>query len=126
MTTFNSIYSGHKVPTYPLGDPVKYPQQDIPLGTLKLYTEQYISDVGQGIRSVLANNLQYTTQEMIVALATILTYVHDCSNAINEKTGGTGEISLSNMATAIAEIPQGGSGIGNEWIITTSTYTVIT
>lgn len=126
MSLFNSAYSGHRSPTYPLGDPVKYPQQDIPLGTLKLYTEQYISDIGDGVQDILASNLQYTTQEMIVALSLALSYIHNCSDAINAKTGSIGEISLPNMATAILEIPQGGSGIGNEWIITTSTYTVIT
>lgn len=113
MTTFNSIYSGHKVPTYPLGDPVKYPQPDIPLGTLKLYTEQYISNIGQGIQTVLDSDSQYTTQEMSTALATAQGYIHDCSTAINTKIPDIGEVSLPNMSAAIASIPQGANDV---WI----------
>ena len=67
---------------------------------------------------------KYTTQEMSDALYTIKQFVHDCSDAINEKTGGSSEILLSDMPTAIREIPQGGSGIGTEWKYITSTYTV--
>lgn len=122
---FNTVYTSSASPTYPSGDPVEYPQQNIPLGTLKLYTEQYISDIGAGVQDILANNIQYTTQEMVVALSLALTYLHNCSDAINEKTGTVGEISLPNMSTAIREIPQGG-GIGNEWVINRSAYTVLT
>lgn len=67
---------------------------------------------------------KYTTQEMSDALYTIKQFVHDCSDAINEKIGGSSEILLSDMPTAIREIPQGGSGIGTEWEYITSTYTV--
>ena len=72
MSLFNSAYSGHRGPTYPLGDPVKYPQQDIPLGTLKLYTEQYISDIGKAIQQVTMSEDTYTTEEMSYA---ILNYI---------------------------------------------------
>ena len=72
MSLFNSAYSGHRSPTYPLGDPVKYPQQDIPLGTLKLYTEQYISDIGRAIQQVTMSEDTYTTKEMSYA---ILNYI---------------------------------------------------
>ena len=120
---FNVVNGGQ---IYDNGDSIDYPVANIPQGSVKVYTEQYISDIGEGIQDILASNLQYTTQEMVVALSLALTYLHNCSDAINAKTGSIGEISLPNMATAIAEIPQGGGGIGTEWIINRSTYTVIT
>lgn len=69
---FNTTYSVSGSPAYPLGDPVKYPQQDIPTGTLKLYTEQYISDIGAALQSVTMSEDTYTTQEMSYA---ILNYI---------------------------------------------------
>ena len=65
---FNTTYSVSGSPAYPLGDPVKYPQQDIPIGTLKLYTEQYISDIGAALQTVTRSENTYTTQEMSYAI----------------------------------------------------------
>lgn len=120
----NSGYSPYKS-YYENGDNIKYPVAN-PSGK-KLYTEQYISDVGSGLNDILypeSTLPRYTTEEMSDALATISTYVQDCSDAVNDKSGTTGDIILSNLATAIREIPQGGSGIGTEWEYITSTYTV--
>ena len=110
---FNTINAGSKSPAYPSGDVFVYPQQDIPLGSLKLYMEQYISNIGQGVQTVLDSDSQYTTQEMSTALATVQGYIQDCSTAINTKIPDIGEVSLPNMSAAIASIPQGANAV---WI----------
>lgn len=68
---FNTMY-GVSSPTYPSGDPVKYPVEDIPVGQLKVYTEQYISDIGRAIQQVTMSEDTYTTKEMSYA---ILNYI---------------------------------------------------
>jgi hypothetical protein len=121
---FNVVNGGQ---IYDNGDSIDYPVANIPQGAEKVYTEQYISDIGSGLNDILypeSTSPRYTTEDMSDALATILSFIKDCSDAVNDKSGTTGDIILSNLATAIREIPQGGSGIGTEWEYITSTYTV--
>lgn len=67
---FNTVY-GSAESEFPLGDPTKYPQSDIPAGTIKLYSEQYISDIGDAINEVTGESNEYTTQEMSGAIRNI-------------------------------------------------------
>lgn len=70
-------------PDYENGDLVKYPLVGIPLGTIKLYTEQYISDIASWINTILVDpNGRYTTQEMSGALSDINDYLLDLSAAL--------------------------------------------
>lgn len=70
-------------PDYENGDLVKYPLVGIPLGTIKLYTEQYISDIASWINTILVDpNGRYTTQEMSGALSDINDYLLALSAAL--------------------------------------------
>lgn len=65
----NSGYSPYKS-YYEDGDNIKYPVAN-PSGK-KLYTEQYISDIGRAIQQVTMSEDTYTTKEMSYA---ILNYI---------------------------------------------------
>lgn len=65
---------GAPQPVYENGDEVKYPQSVIPLGTVKLYTEQYISDIATWINTInIDPSGRYNTREMSDALSAINT-----------------------------------------------------
>lgn len=53
------------------GDDIEYPQEDIPVGFLRKYTEQYISDIATAIKAVNGSEDDYTTQEMSGAISDI-------------------------------------------------------
>lgn len=58
-------------PPVPDGDDIEYPQEDIPVGFLRKYTEQYISDIATAIKAVNGSEDDYTTQEMSGAISDI-------------------------------------------------------
>lgn len=58
-------------PPVPDGDDIAYPQEDIPVGFLRKYTEQYISDIATAIKAVNGSEDDYTTQEMSGAISDI-------------------------------------------------------
>ena len=62
-------------PAYENGDNFKYPLIGIPEGTIKLYTEQWISDIGSAINDANGNNLTYNTREMSDAIRALGSYV---------------------------------------------------
>lgn len=68
-------------PPVPDGDDISYPQEDIPVGFLRKYTEQYISDIATAIKSVNGSEDEYTTQEMSGAISDI----GDTIAALNER-----------------------------------------
>lgn len=53
------------------GDDIEYPQEDIPVGYMRKYTEQYISDIATAIKAVNGSEDDYTTQEMSGAISDI-------------------------------------------------------
>ena len=94
---------------YMSGDPVEYPILNIPLGTLKLYTEQYISNIAANIQTINDSSDTYTTQEMSTALQDIRSELNTISDTINmmlhDPTGDT--IPLDEMSASILNIAQG-------------------
>ena len=68
-------------PPVPDGDDISYPQEDIPVGFLRKYTEQYISDIATAIKTVNGSEDDYTTQEMSGAISDI----GDTIAALNER-----------------------------------------
>lgn len=68
-------------PPVPDGDDISYPQEDIPVGFLRKYTEQYISDIATAIKAVNGSEDDYTTQEMSGAISDI----GDTIAALNER-----------------------------------------
>ena len=94
---------------YMSGDPVEYPISNIPLGTLKLYTEQYISNIAANIQTINDSSDTYTTQEMNTALQDIRSELNTISDTINmmlhDPTGDT--IPLDEMSASILNIAQG-------------------
>lgn len=87
-------------PTYEDGDPVEYPI-DVQIGVIKYYTEEYISDIAQGILDINGAEDTYTTQEMSSALADILSDINDIRSALNTEAGTSLTIALSDIAAAI-------------------------
>lgn len=90
-------------PEYEDGDPVKYPIENIVVGKVKLYTEEYISEIGSKIQELLSSEDQYTTQEMSDALDSVNTDIIAIQEALNTVIGypeGT-VIPLSDMSTVI-------------------------
>ena len=61
---FNTIYTSPASPIYPSGDATKYPTSNIPVGTIKLYSEQYISDIGEALQVVTKSTDKYDVQQM--------------------------------------------------------------
>lgn len=94
-------------PEYENGDLVKYPLTEIPLGTIKLYTEQYISDIASWINTILVDpNGEYTTEEMSGALSDINDYLLALSASLKTALSDTStdEISLPDMPAAMNTI----------------------
>lgn len=60
---FNTGYKASRCPQYENGDNIKYPTTD-PIGGLKLYTEDYVQNIGNAIQEVLESTNTYTISEM--------------------------------------------------------------
>ena len=100
---FNTIYTSSASPISPSGDATKYPMVDIPVGSIKLYEEQKISNIGESIQAIMGSSSTYTTEEMSSTLQTARGCLDDINDAINEIAGyapGT-VINISDMAEAI-------------------------
>ena len=110
-------------PEYEDGDPVKYPIENIVVGKVKLYTEQYISEIASAILAVNGKDEKYNTQEMSEALSNIKNDIDDIGDAINDITGGTGDIPLPDIPTAIENLPKNGL-IAIEFDLTISDFTI--
>ena len=85
------------------GDDIEYPQEDIPVGYMRKYTEQYISDIAEGIKAINGSEDDYTTQEMSAALEGIEDDIIDINSAINAITGSSDPIALSDIADTITD-----------------------
>ena len=85
------------------GDNIEYPVIDIPAGYMRKYTEQYISDIAEGIKAINGSEDNYTTQEMIAALEGIENDIIDINSAINAITGSSDPIALSDIADTITD-----------------------
>lgn len=85
------------------GDSIEYPVIDIPAGYMRKYTEQYISDIAEGIKTINGSEDNYTTQEMIAALEDIEDDIIDINSAINAITGSSDPIALSDIADTITD-----------------------
>ena len=93
---------GDPDPATESGDDIKYPIADIPLGSVKIYTEQYVSDLASIINVINSDpSGKYDISEMYSALFDIDNEILDISDAINAKTGGTSTITLANLASTI-------------------------
>lgn len=105
----NIIFLGGSNNSGDSGDTVEYPILNIPLGTLKLYTEQYISNIAANIQTINDSSDTYTTQEMSTALQDIRSELNTISDTINmmlhDPTGDT--IPLNEMSASILNIAQG-------------------
>lgn len=85
------------------GDDIEYPQEDIPVGNMRKYTEQYISDIAAEIKVINGSEDEYTTQEMIAALEGIETDIEGIVTAINTITGSSDPIALADIAQEITD-----------------------
>lgn len=83
------------------GDNIDYPLIDIPAGSMRKYTEQYISNIAEVIKSINGSEDTYTTQEMVTALVGIESDILDIKAAINTIIGSSGPIALSDIADTI-------------------------
>lgn len=63
------------------GDDIEYPIADIPLGQMKKYTEQYISDISSAIKVVNGSEDSYTVAQMSGAVMDI----GDIISGLNER-----------------------------------------
>lgn len=91
-------------PQYESGDDIYYPVDDIPLGSVKLYTEQTISNIAQGINDVLDDDTARLPVDCVTALAHIKSDVDDIEEAINIIKETAQDITLDEMAGEILEI----------------------
>lgn len=97
---YDVSYTATPEPTYEDGDPVKYPVV-IQVGVIKLYTEEYISDIASEILDINGEVTKYTTEEMITALQGIKSDISDIVSTINTISGVVEEIPLSDIDSAI-------------------------
>lgn len=109
-------------PEYENGDNVNYPIDNIPVGSIKIYTEQYINNLIEKIREIQNTTDKYSTETADTAITQIQTQIVYINEAINTATGGSGTIPLSDMAAAIGNLPQNGIK-ALEFDLTFSTYT---
>ena len=88
-------------PEYEDGDPIRYPiiTQE---GVVKRYTEEYISDIAQGIQDINGLTLKYNTQEMSAALADIKDDIDALRAALNSSIGTPLNIPLEDIPSAVS------------------------
>lgn len=97
---YDISYTDTPEPTYENGDGVKYPVV-VQVGVIKLYTEEYISDIASEILSINGAVTKYTTQEMSGALSDIKTDIDNIVTTINTISGSSGSIPLADIDSAI-------------------------
>lgn len=88
-------------PIYENGDTVRYPTTT-ETGVVKLYTEEYISDIGQGIIDINGLSQRYTTQEMSGALADIKTEIDNIRATLAISCGTDPNIPLDEIADVVS------------------------
>lgn len=73
LTIVYQITTGSVEPTpqYEDGDNIAYPLVDIPVGTKKVYTEQFISNIAAAILAVTGSDEPLTVEQMSAAIAQI-------------------------------------------------------
>lgn len=74
-------------PHYESGDDILYPVMDIPSGSVKIYTEQRISDIAEAINGVTGEENSYTTQDMSAAITGIGDTIEALEERIEELEG---------------------------------------
>lgn len=97
---YDISYTDTPEPTYENGDGVKYPVA-IEVGVIKLYTEEYISDIASNILTINGEVTKYTTEEMSGALQDIKTDIDNIVTVINGIRGTSGDIPLGDIDTAL-------------------------
>lgn len=102
-------------PPLEYGDEIKYPLDTIPLGTVKIYTEQYISDIAAQIQRILGTDDKYNTQEMSAALIVINNIIYELSEALKIALSDDtpDEIALPDMPSTMDTINGDISDINN-------------
>ena len=91
-------------PTYDSGDNEQYPQEDIALGTIKLYTEQTISDIAENINDILDSSTLSVPADLINKLGEIKTDIASVISAVNTVKETSEEMTLSQIPSEILEI----------------------
>lgn len=94
-------------PQYESGDDVLYPRSDIPVGTVKLYTEEYVNELIRKIQELNDSLDQVTISGASQVADEIQDQITEISDTIKEVTGSTStdNIPISQMASAINNIP---------------------
>lgn len=115
------ITSGDPLPPiYENGDDIRYPIE-VDLGVLKLYTEAYISNIGQAIHDINGLDRLYNTREMTDALEDIKDEIDAIRAALAER-GFDPDIPLDEIPEAIGQLAFG--YIHYDFNLTFSTYTI--
>ena len=88
-------------PIYENGDIVRYPTTT-EVGVVKLYTERYISEIGQAIIDINGLSQRYTTQEMSGALEDIKNDIDDIRAALAASLGTDPNIPLEDIPSVVS------------------------
>ena len=93
LTVSYQVTGGNVDPTpdYENGDNVKYPLIGIPSGTIKLYTEQWISDIATAINEAYDVSGLYTTREMSEAIRSIVGFTPTFTETMIGQDGNGGD-----------------------------------
>ena len=109
-------------PEYENGDDILYPRSDIPAGSVKIYTEQYINNLIERIRQLSDSTDDYTVQTVEPELIVIREQITEIVEVVNTITGGSGDIPLSELPSAVDNLPKNALKV-TEFDFTVSTYT---
>ena len=106
-------------PQYESGDDVLYPVDDIPVGTVKLYTEEYVNELIRKIQEITESGDQVTISGASAVAETIQEQITEVVTVVNTISGGSGNIPLSDLANAVDNLAKN-SLKANEFDITLS------
>ena len=91
-------------PQYDSGDDVLYPVDDIPVGTVKLYTEEYVNELIRKIQEITDSQDQVTISGASAVAETIQEQITEVVEVVNTVTGGSGNIPLSELPAAVNNV----------------------
>lgn len=96
-------------PQYESGDDVLYPVDDIPVGTVKLYTEEYVNELIRKLQEITDSENQVTISGASAVAETIQEQITEVSEAINTVYGtpSAPNIPLSQMAREVIKLGTG-------------------
>ena len=95
-------------PEYENGDDILYPRDDIPVGSIKLYTEQYINNLIRKINEITGSANDYTVQTIEPQIEIIKETITEIVTVVQTIGGGSGDIPLSEIPDAVGNLPQNG------------------